>query len=175
MSDPNVPIVSRDTRRGHLAIALADGIGRYAAKLAGKDLRVNSSITEIASAMVAASGAWRATLESARASGYSHLLGGVIGLHADEAAALEVAWRGSPRGLREQRETLATEIAGALDTAEVARERWFEGTRVGALPSYDTFAASARAALAAFDVAHPEIKTSMDAERAAQAAQHMWD
>jgi len=92
-----------------------------------------------------------------------------------EAAALKAEYRQSPEGLRGQRRDLVAAIRGAGDEAWAARERAFQAD-IGGIPSYDTpKVRAARAALVAFDAAHPEVVAALAAAKAADADRHAWD
>lgn len=98
-----------------------------------------------------------------------------VGLSADAAAAIETArgteqaaWDASPEGqrvrLERQRESLEMDISLAADRQMGRRERAWARDGYASIDS--AAETTARAALAAFDAAHPEILGAMKAERA---------
>ena len=109
-----------------------------------------------------------------------------IGLTSEEAARInseytgwlatlpaERAWR-----LHAHRDDLVATLRGARDDVRYRRDRWFESEcKRGPLPDYDTDerVTQAQAELRAFDVAHPEVLSEIEAEAARAAKAHMWD
>ena len=77
-------------------------------------------------------------------------------------------YESSPEGLRHKRESLLDDIRGNEVSARQLRNRnWEKEDEAGGVLSnnHDTAAESARAALHAFDAAHPEVKAAVENEK----------
>jgi hypothetical protein len=78
--------------------------------------------------------------------------------------------------LRDARQELVFDLEDALDEIAAQREAYFDGRRPGNYPSFNSsLVADRRAALAAFDAAHPEVLQAERAERAKSVERHVWD
>lgn len=104
--------------------------------------------------------------------GYTHIIGSVP-LLTDEIAAYNAATVAQPRNLHAERRDLVlahNAIAAELDAAR--RRAWDAADEVVPLNSAELDAA--RAAIAAFDAAHPEVKAAIDADRNDTAERNRW-
>jgi hypothetical protein len=84
----------------------------------------------------------------------------------------------TPEGLRDARRALTDRIRYASAEASDTRTRNFHRFDTGAgmgRNEYDAKAEAARAELAAFDAAHPEIKAAIEAEKAEAAERNFWN
>lgn len=125
--------------------------------------------------------------------GATHIAGHLV-FTAEEAAlaqsaldAAKAAYEASPEGiakrLRSEREALVLRIGGYLDDAQYHGNRaWESGNATdggfGIRAKYEAKAEAARAELAAFDKAHPEIVAAVKADaeaRKAELEKHLWD
>lgn len=79
-----------------------------------------------------------------------------------------------PMTLREQREAAAAALATALDRYQDAMDQAIRTSIGNTGPASQAIEAAERD-IAEFDAAHPEIIAEIKAERAARAANHMWD
>ncbi len=88
--------------------------------------------------------------------------------HAAEAAA-RAANPPPPLSLSRQRQDLVAAVGMARDGAYIARRDAIEAARIGGvLPPITSRVAEHEAALAQFDLAHPEIRVEAEAARAAE-------
>lgn len=177
------PLVTRTLRDGRqLAVVVEEYTrGRYGA------------VASIDGAFAARGGVLELDRATARKlPGYTHYLAhskAPVALRADEAAtlleAIEAANRaytqtddGRQEALRRERERLVSDYRGATEDQADAYERAHAREDVLAWDvrrSWDGRIAEARAALAAFDAAHPEIVEEIRAEKQAAAERHRWD
>jgi hypothetical protein len=174
-------IISRQTSKGLIEVDL-DDTGNFRARLAGKHISLSIAgiqpVEELLSRPFS-----RANGEYLQKTGYTHLLGSKVALHADEAVQLEAAAQAAaetnPFQLRSERDRLADEIGCLAEAAHEDRVTAIErASATGVYSKPDDRAdaiAAARAALAAFDAAHPEIKAEIVREREASVKRHMWD
>lgn len=84
----------------------------------------------------------------------------------------------TPAGLRDARTALTDRIRYASAEASDTRTRNFHHFDTGAgmgRNEFDAKAEAARAELAAFDAAHPEIKAAIEAEKAEAAERNLWN
>ena len=174
-------IVTRQTAKGMIEISL-DETGNFQARLDGKS--VSLSIAGIQTVEELLSKPYnRATGEHLQKTGYTHLLGSKVAIHADEAAKLDAAARQeaeiNPNILRSRRERLVDEINYLGDAAHedhVASIERASATGVYRKPADNSAALEkARAALADFDAAHPEIVAAIEQERQESIERNMWN
>ena len=88
------------------------------------------------------------------------------------------AYASTPEGLRDARRSLTDRIRYASASASDLRTRNFHRFDTGAgmgRNEYDAKAEAARAELAAFDAAHPEINAGIEAEQAAAVERNRWN
>ena len=95
-----------------------------------------------------------------------------------ETICKDLAPAPKPMSLEEQRQSIVDRIIAAREAAHDARvAAWEREDDRGGVSrnTHDTEASDAEAELAAFDAAHPEIKASIDVERADRADRNTWN
>lgn len=155
-------LIERTVSRGELRIGVL--AGRIIAELAGKRLALpNTDILSLAD--LAGSRATAPTARTLRESGYAHLLGGQVALLAGEARVLREAALGTPEGLALRR----AKLVEALEK-ERSGDREPSRTEAGTGLAHHTEGreaqiSEARAALNAFDRAHPQVLAAVIASQ----------
>lgn len=154
MSDNTRPvwIIDRRVASGPLRIGIAGW--RYAAELNGRRLALTSN--DILSLYdVAASRHTAKMVPALRDGGYSHLLGGLVGLLPGEAALLKSVALGTPEGLILHRAKLVEALASdpGSQTTDIVAGLAQHGAEHAAAAS------PARQALLDFDRRHPHVRS----------------
>jgi len=166
---------------GSITISV-DGRGVYSATRDGTALEIGICRPETLQAA-------RVTLPAEHASkGYTHVLANIC-LTASEAEALaaeaeaaRAIYLASPDGLHAQRAELVSQVGEWMDTwHELHQQAITQMSATGTarltarVDAASAEADRARAALAAWDAAHPEVLAQIEQQRQADVARHMWD
>jgi hypothetical protein len=178
------PIIRRQLRDGRwLEVRGREEEGRWYAVAAIDGSEVASSswapLDEISDAQAA-------RLPAEFAGGYRIGPVALTRAEGDKVRAAEVAaraaWEASPAGQRAalvaERRALASRLAGAREAAAFHAERaWERGDEAAGVARArdDAAVRAARAALMAFDAAHPEVVAALEAERAERAERSAWN
>jgi hypothetical protein len=164
--------------KGLLEISLTDmAYMPFAASLDGKRVPLAASYIDCAGDLIASgSASSRKIGETVISRGFTHILGSTVALTSDEAERLTAAFDASPAGitaaadrLDRNRLDLVEHLQGLEDDAYDARSRFIANDLMGTHPrDYTTDIGAARASLATFDAAHPEVAPRMAAAKEAE-------
>jgi hypothetical protein len=151
-------IIERSTGKGPVRIGVL--VSRFVAELAGKPVDLpHGDIVAVND--LAASRATAHLVRPLRDGGYTHLLGGKIGLFQEEAAILKAVAQRTPEGLRIRR----SKIVEAMERERAAQPVATGEVNVTGIAHHgderEARISAARAALAAFDQTYPQVLASI--------------
>ena len=155
-------IIERPTGKGPVRIGVL--VSRFVAELSGKPVELpHGDIVAVND--LAVSRATAHLVRPLRDGGYTHLLGGKIGLFQDEAATLKAVAQRTPEGLQIRR----AKIVEAMERERDERPDTTEEVAITGIGHHgDERAArisAAREALAAFDQTYPQVLASAGGAR----------
>lgn len=154
-------LFERKIARGEVRIGAVGT--RFVVELNGRRLKLaNQDIAKLAD--LAASRHTAHLVAPLREGGYSHLLGGSVGLLAEEARMLTQVALGTPEGLRFRRAKLVEALAREREESEAADpvERLDTGI-IHHAEDREAAISPARQALLDFDRAHPQVLAELQA------------